>query len=56
MLEVGETMGQSWIATVSGEEADKVLAEAAMIAEQKCREGFPERPTPTAIEKGVNPP
>jgi len=55
VLEVGETMGQSWISTVSGEEADKVLAEAAMIAEQKVREGFPELPTPSTTLKGVNP-
>lgn len=55
VLDVGETMGQSWIATVSGEEADKVLAEAAMIAEQKVREGFPELPTPSTMLKGVNP-
>jgi len=55
VLEVGETMGQSWIATVSGEEADNILAEAAMIAEQKVKEGFPELPTPSTTLKGVNP-
>ena len=55
VLEAGGATGQSWIATVSGEEADKVLVEAAMIAEQKVREGFPELPTPSTILKGVNP-
>jgi len=56
VLEVGEATGQSWNAMVSGEDADKVLAEATTIAEQKVREGFPELPTTSTIEKGVNPP
>ena len=56
VLEVGEATGQSWNAMVSGEDADKVLAEASVIAEQKVREGFPELPTTSTAEKGVNPP
>ena len=55
VLEVGETMGQSWISTVSGEEADNILAEAAIIAEQKVKEGFPELPTLSTSLKGINP-
>lgn len=54
VLEAGEATGQSWNANVSGEDAEKVLSEASMIAEQKVREGFPELPTPTT-EKGINP-
>ena len=55
VLESGEATGQSWNIMVSGEDADKVLAEAAMIAEQKVREGFPELPTPSTTFKGINP-
>ena len=56
VLEVGEATSQSWNVMVSGEDADKVLAEATMIAEQKVREGFPELPSTSTAEKGVNPP
>ena len=56
VFEVGEATGQSWNVMASGEDADKVLAEATMIAEQKVREGFPELPTPSIAEKGLNPP
>lgn len=54
VLEVGEATGQNWNAMVSGEDADKVLAEAATIAEQKVREGFPELPSTSTSEKGVD--
>jgi division protein CdvB (Snf7/Vps24/ESCRT-III family) len=56
VLEVGEATGQSWNVLAAGEDADKVLAEATMIAEQKVREGFPELPTASTAEKGVNQP
>jgi len=55
VLECGEATGQSWNVMSSGEDSEKVLSEAAMIAEQKVREGFPDLPSsPTAL-KGVNP-
>jgi len=54
VLEVGEATSSSWNAMSSGEDADKVLAEASMIAEQKVREGFPELPSTATPEKGVN--
>lgn len=54
VLEVGEATSQSWNAMSSGEDADKVLAEASIIAEQKVREGFPELPSTATPEKGVN--
>jgi len=56
VLEVGEATGQSWNVMVSGEDADKVLAEAATIAEQKVREGFPDLPGSPAAERGVDQP
>ena len=56
VLEVGEATGQTWSAMASGEDAEKVLSEAAIIAEQKVREGFPELPSTSPVEKGVNPP
>jgi division protein CdvB (Snf7/Vps24/ESCRT-III family) len=56
VLEVGEATGQSWNAMVSGEDSDKILSEAAMIAEQKVKEGFPELPSTSTAEKGVNQP
>ena len=56
VLEVGEATGQSWNVMVAGEDADKVLAEATTIAEQKVREGFPELPRTPAAEEGVNQP
>jgi len=55
VLEVGEATGQTWNAMVSGEDADKILSEASMIAEQKVREGFPELPGTPAIGEGVKP-
>ena len=45
VLEVGEATGQSWNVMPGGEDAEKVLAEAGAIAEQKVREGFPELPS-----------
>ncbi len=55
VLEAGEATGQNWNANVLGEDAEKVLSEATLIAEQKVREGFPELPT-ASTEKGANPP
>ena len=54
VLEAGEATGQSWNIMVSGEDADKVLSEATMIAEQKIREGFPDLPTASSTERGLN--
>ena len=53
VLEAGEATGQTWGVMSSGEDAEKVLAEAATIAEQKVREGFPELPS-SAVERGAN--
>lgn len=53
VTEIGGTVNQSYFTNISGEEAEKVLAEASTIAEQKVREGFPE--LPTLSQKGVNP-
>jgi len=55
VLEVGEATGQSWNTMVAGDEAEKILSEASTIAEQKIKEGFPELPTTSTAEKGVNP-
>ena len=54
VLEAGEATGQSWNIMVSGDDADKVLSEATMIAEQKVRDGFPDLPTASPTERGLN--
>ncbi len=50
VLEAGEATGQSWNAIPGGEDSEKILAEAATVAEQKVKEGFPELPS---TERGV---
>ncbi len=44
VLEAGEAVGAELDVVVSGEEAQKILKEASMIAEQKMSEKFPEIP------------
>lgn len=56
VLEVGEATGQSWNMMASGEEAEKILSEASTIAEQRIREGFPDLPTASSVEKRINSP
>lgn len=56
MLEAGEATGQSWNVLSSGEDAEKILAEAATIAEQKVKEGFPDLPSTSSAQGGVNSP
>lgn len=56
VLEVGEATSQTWSSIASGEEAEKILAEASTIADQKLREGFPELPTTDSAERGGTPP
>ena len=56
VLEVGEATGTSWSTMASGEDAEKILMEASTIAEQRVREGFPELPSTSTAEKGVNTP
>ncbi len=56
VMEVGEATGMSWNINASGEEAEKILAEAVAVAEEKMKEHFPALPGATAPESGVNPP
>ena len=56
VLEVGQATGTSWNTMIIGEDADRILAEATMIAEQKVKDGFPELPGPSSAEKGITPP
>ena len=42
--QVGDAAGESFAIPVSGEDAQKILGEANIIAEQKMRERFPELP------------
>lgn len=53
VLESGEVTGSSWSTLSSGEDSEKILAEASAIAEQKLREGFPDLPS-TSVERGIN--
>lgn len=55
VLEVGEATGQTWNVMSCGEDAERVLSEASVIAEQKVREGFPDLPSTNSTEKGINP-
>lgn len=54
VLEAGEATGQSWTSIATGEESERILAEASTIADQKIREGFPTLPTTEGTEKGSN--
>jgi division protein CdvB (Snf7/Vps24/ESCRT-III family) len=54
VLEAGEATGQSWTSITSGEESERILAEASTIADQKIREGFPTLPAAEGGEKGSN--
>lgn len=54
VLEVGQATGQSWNNIASGEDSERILAEAAAIAEQKVREGFPELPS-VSTERRISP-
>lgn len=56
VLEVGEATSSTWSYITSGEDAEKILAEATAIAEQKVKEGFPQLPTTESVEKGMTPP
>ncbi len=44
VTEVGEATDQSFDISVSGEDAQRILSEANIVAEQKMRERFPELP------------
>ena len=55
ILEVGETTSQSWSSIATGEDAEKILEEATVIAEQKVKEGFPQLPMTDSVERGPNP-
>jgi len=54
VLEVGEATIQTGSYITSGEDAERVLAEATAVAEQKVRSGFPQLPTTESAEKGFN--
>lgn len=56
VLEVGEATVQTGSFITSGEDAERVLAEATAVAEQKVRSGFPQLPTTESAEKGFSPP
>jgi division protein CdvB (Snf7/Vps24/ESCRT-III family) len=55
ILEVGETTSQSWSSIATGEDAEKILEEATVLAEQKVKDGFPQLPITDSIERGPNP-
>jgi division protein CdvB (Snf7/Vps24/ESCRT-III family) len=55
VLEAGEATGQTWTSISNGEDAERILAEASTIADQKIREGFPTLPAAEGAEKGTNP-
>ena len=53
VLEVGQATGQTWGAAPAGEDAERILAEASEIAEQKLRDGFPPLVASEPAERGV---
>lgn len=56
VLDVGEATAQTGSYIASGEDAERVLAEATAVAEQKVRSGFPPLPTTEPAETGYSPP
>jgi division protein CdvB (Snf7/Vps24/ESCRT-III family) len=52
-LEVGQATGQTWSSAPAGEDAERILAEASVIAEQKLREGFPPLAASKPAERGA---
>jgi len=52
VLEAGEATGSTFSSVAQGEDAERILAEATTIADQKLREGFPTLPTTEGAEKG----
>jgi division protein CdvB (Snf7/Vps24/ESCRT-III family) len=56
VLEVGEATSPTWSSIASGEDAEKILAEASAIAEQKVKEAGPQLPTMDSVERGLSPP
>ncbi len=55
VMEVGETTGQPVNLEATSSEAQKILAEATEVAEQKLKERFPVLPGVPATEKKVEP-
>jgi division protein CdvB (Snf7/Vps24/ESCRT-III family) len=53
VTEVGEASEQFFDMTVTGEDAQKILSEANVVAEQKMRERFPDLPTVPTQEARV---
>jgi division protein CdvB (Snf7/Vps24/ESCRT-III family) len=53
ILEVGEATESTLSMEASSEEAEKILAEANTLAEQKLRDAFPELPAVSAEEPGA---
>ncbi|MEM3047508.1 MAG: Snf7 family protein, partial [Candidatus Bathyarchaeia archaeon] len=50
VVDVGESTGHAWEISSTGEEAQKILDDAAAVSEQRMKERFPDLPTiiPTA--------
>jgi division protein CdvB (Snf7/Vps24/ESCRT-III family) len=55
VMEVGEATGHGWNVSSSGEEAERILAEASAVAEHKIEGKFPKLTPIEASERGVNP-
>lgn len=53
VLQVGDATEQSFDLTITGEDAQKILGEANVVAEQKMRERFPELPAVPTQEARV---
>jgi division protein CdvB (Snf7/Vps24/ESCRT-III family) len=53
MIEAGQTTGAGFDFEVVSEDAQKILSEAATVAEQRMKERFPELPTLKAPTEGV---
>ena len=52
-IEIGEASGQTFNFEASNEEAQKILNEASMIAEQRMKERFPELPASISTKEGI---
>ena len=56
VLEVGDATGQTWSSVLAGEDAERILAEASVVAEQKVRDGFPQLAASESVERRLDQP
>jgi len=56
VVEVGQVAGAQWTMLSTGEDAERILTEAALVAEQKMKEAFPTLPSAVDVGEEIKPP